>query len=120
MQASQPNLFIVYVDDPQVSAPFYTRLMGREPVFAVPTFVSYDLGSGFMLSLISRKSDAATPGKDFELAFTVEDAAKVDALHEDWSRNGVDIAQAPYDARFGRTFVARDPDGHLLRVNLAD
>jgi len=51
-----------------------------------------------------------------ELAFTVKDAAAVDALYEQWGEKGLRILQKPVELDFGYTFVAMDPDGHRLRV----
>jgi predicted enzyme related to lactoylglutathione lyase len=42
--------------------------------------------------------------------------AAVDAAHADWCNRGIAILQEPTDLDFGRTFTARDPDGHRLRV----
>ena len=114
-----PNLFILYVDDPAASAAFYSKLLGREPVFAVPTYVSFDLGSGFMLGLLSKASPAAVSGKGFEFAFLAGDTDAVDREHLRWRELGVEAGE-PFDAQFGRTFTAPDPDGNLLRVCLAD
>ena len=51
-----------------------------------------------------------------EIAFTAADSTAVEALHADWKQRGVPILQAPTRMSFGTTFVARDPDGHRLRV----
>ncbi|MFC7469721.1 VOC family protein [Actinomadura keratinilytica] len=42
--------------------------------------------------------------------------ASVDARYEEWKAKGVTIVEEPQDAVFGRTFVAADPDGNLIRV----
>jgi len=36
-----PNLFLLYVDDPAVSAGFYGRLLGRAPAASFPTYVAF-------------------------------------------------------------------------------
>ncbi|NRC53133.1 glyoxalase [Mesorhizobium sediminum] len=114
-----PNLIILYVEDPTASAAFYGKLLDREPVFAVPTYVSFDLGSGFMLGLLSKSSPAAVSDKGFEFAFLADGPEAVDQEHQRWRDAGIDAAQ-PFDAQFGRTFTAPDLDGNLLRVCLAD
>ena len=78
----------------------------------------FALDQGVMLGLWSRRTvePAATPAGGGELGFPVGDDAAVDALHADWARRGMTIAQAPTKLDFGRTFVALDPDGHRLRV----
>ncbi len=115
----QPNLVILYVDSPPASAAFYSDLLGLKPVESSPAFVMFALGSGAMLGLWARHTvqpAASVTGGGGELAFTVADAGAVRALHVDWSKRGLKIAQAPVKMEFGHTFVALDPDGHRLRV----
>jgi hypothetical protein len=50
----------------------------------------------------------------------VDDAAAVDRLYDAWHAAGVSIELAPFNAVFGRTFVALDPDGHRMRVCTPD
>lgn len=113
-----PDSIILYVDNPPLSAAFYTDLLGRSPVEASPTFVMFALESGVMLGLWARDTvaPAATAAGGGELAFTVDNNAAVDALHRHWRARGLSIAQAPVAMDFGMTFVALDPDGHRLRV----
>lgn len=116
---SDTNFVILYVENPQASAAFYSALLQRPPVDASPTFALFALDSGLMLGLWSRYAAApaaAGRGGASELAFSVSDAGAVDQRHVDWSLRGLPILQAPTDMDFGRTFVALDPDGHRLRV----
>jgi catechol 2,3-dioxygenase-like lactoylglutathione lyase family enzyme len=116
---TDPNFIILYVKDPSASAAFYADVLGRAPAEASPTFVMFALSSGVMLGLWLRDNVApavdASPGAG-ELAVTVPDAEAVRAMHADWSRRKLTIVQAPTAMDFGYTFVARDPDGHRLRV----
>lgn len=110
---------ILYVDNPPASTAFYAGLLGREPVEASPSFAMFALESGVMLGLWSRHTvepAAAAAGGGGEVAFTVEDAAAVRAVHADWRGRGLRIAQTPTAMDFGHSFVALDPDGHRLRV----
>jgi catechol 2,3-dioxygenase-like lactoylglutathione lyase family enzyme len=113
-----PNFILLYVDSPAASAAFYADLLGRPPADSSPTFAMFALASGVMLGLWARHTvePAATGSGGGEIAFTVTDADTLRALHADWSRRGLPIAQPPTDMDFGRTFVALDPDGHRLRV----
>ena len=120
---TSPNLIILYVKDPAKRAAFYTDLLGREPAASFPTYVAFPLDGGFMLGLWSSQTVNPAPsesGNRTELAFTVKDAAMVEALYADWGKRGITIAQEPMTAVFGRTFVALDPDGHRLRVCTPD
>ena len=67
-----------------------------------------------MLGLWSRKTvePAATAQAGAgEVAFTVENAAAVEATFADWKKRGLKILQEPVQSDFGTTFVATDPDG---------
>jgi len=113
------NFMLLYVDNPPVSAAFYTKLHGQEPVESSPTFALFRLSSGLMLGLWSRHTvepAAEAGGGGAEVAFTVESAAEVDETHAAWKQKGLKILQPPADMDFGRTFVALDPDRHRLRV----
>ena len=114
-----PNLTILYVDDPVASAAFYSGLLGRPPVEASPTFAMFVLDNGHMLGLWSRHTvtpAARERGGGAEIAFTAADADAVRAIHSDWRQRGLEIIQAPTKLDFGLTFLALDRDGHRLRV----
>jgi catechol 2,3-dioxygenase-like lactoylglutathione lyase family enzyme len=114
-----PNFIILYVDNPPASTDFYAGLLGQQPVETSPTFALFALPSGLMLGLWSRHTvepAATAAGGGAEVAFTVDHAGTVDAVHGDWLSRGLKVLQPPVDLDFGRTFVALDPDGHRLRV----
>ncbi|WP_205327142.1 VOC family protein [Glycomyces sp. YM15] len=120
-----PNIFIVYVADAPEAARFYGDLFDMKPVFETPTYVSFDLGGGVSLSLWSRSGVdlAAVPVRTSEVCLAVDREgapASVDALCEEWRGKGVRIVDEPRDEGFGRTFVAADPDGNLIRVAPVD
>jgi hypothetical protein len=122
-----PNFIILYVDSPVASTGFYADLLGKSPIESSPTFAMFVLESGVRLGLWSKhtvepaadpvggKADSAIGGGG-ELVFSVTGNDAVRALHADWVRRGLTIAQAPTDMDFGYTFVALDPDRHRLRV----
>ena len=113
------SFVLLYVENPQTSASFYADLFGRPVIESSPTFAMLPLSEGVMLGLWSRKTvepaAAAQPGAA-EVAFTVENAAAVEAVFADWKKRGLIILQEPVRMDFGTTFVASDPDGHRLRV----
>lgn len=118
-----PNFIILYVDSPEASGAFYTKLLGRQPVETSPTFVMFVLDNGFKLGLWSRHTAqpaATSSGGGAELVLAVETPGAVDATHAEWAGPGLNILQAPADMDFGRTFVALDPDNHRLRVYCLD
>ncbi|MFA9217854.1 MAG: VOC family protein [Sphingomonadaceae bacterium] len=114
-----PNIILLYVDNPAASSAFYADLLGRPPLEASPAFAMFQLDSGIRLGLWAKRSVqpvAVASGGASELAMTVADRAAVSALHDDWSARGLAIAQRPVQMDFGYTFVALDRDGHRLRV----
>lgn len=116
---TDPNFFILYVDDPLASARFYAGLLGKEPIESAPTFAMFALESGIMMGLWSKHTvepAAQATGGSGEFAFSVADDDAVKALYADWSKKGLVILQEPTKLDFGFTFVALDPDGHRLRV----
>lgn len=116
---SDTNNIILYVNDAEASARFYSSVLELEAIQAVPGFALFALPSGLRLGLWNR--DGVQPAPEAgsggsEVGFQVGDAASVDAMSEAWAGRGVEIALRPTDMPFGRTFVGRDPDGHRLRV----
>lgn len=115
---TDPNFVLLHVTSPAASAAFYADLLGKPAVETSPTFAMFALDSGVMLGLWAAHTvqpPATAPG-GCELAFAVDGAERVQALHEAWRAKGLPIAQPPTEMDFGRTFVALDPDGHRLRV----
>lgn len=116
---SEPNLIILYVNDPLRSAKLYSDLLEKTPLELHPTFAVFALDSGMMLGLWSRHTaqpSAICTGGGGEIAFTVADQAAVEALYQDWTSRGLIVAQKPVAMDFGYTFVVLDPDQHRLRV----
>jgi catechol 2,3-dioxygenase-like lactoylglutathione lyase family enzyme len=114
-----PHFVLLYVDDPEKSAAFYTRLLDREPLESSPNFVMFELAPGLRLGLWARRDVQPAPGGESgagELAIAVGTAKDVEALCANQRRKGAVILQEPVTMDFGLTFLAADPDGHRLRV----
>jgi catechol 2,3-dioxygenase-like lactoylglutathione lyase family enzyme len=113
------SFVLLYVDNPPASAAFYAELLGKQPIENSPTFAMLPLSDAVMLGLWIRRNvdpKAIAPAGGSEIAFTVGNADAVNAMHDDWKRRGIAIAQAPTGMDFGHTFTAQDPDGHRIRV----
>jgi catechol 2,3-dioxygenase-like lactoylglutathione lyase family enzyme len=113
------SFVLLYVENLPASVGFYSDLLGRPIVETSATFAMLPLTEGVMLGLWSRKTvepTAAAQAGASEVAFTVENAAAVEATFADWKKRGLNILQEPVQMDFGTTFVAADPDGHRLRV----
>lgn len=116
---TSPNLIILYVNDPAVSAAFYTKLLGREPAVAAPNFVAFPLEGGFKLGLWRQeKVEPRTAGGEArsEIAFMIPGDKAIAKTFEDWRAAGHTILQPLTAMDFGPTFVIADPDGHRIRV----
>jgi predicted enzyme related to lactoylglutathione lyase len=113
------SFVLLHVESPPASAAFYAALLDAPIIEQSPTFAMLPLRDGIMLGLWSRHTvepkSTGKPGAS-EVAFTVADAAAVRAMHADWKKRGLAITQEPTRMDFGTTFVALDPDGHLLSV----
>ncbi|MCA0998756.1 VOC family protein [Alloyangia pacifica] len=117
-----PNLVILYVSEPLESAKFYEQIIGKPPV-GFPTYQAFEFDNGLTLGLWSTSAKNFVSGGEghrSELAFQVESANIVKDLYAQWREHGVEIEQELEEAVFGLTFVALDPDGHRIRVNLPD
>ncbi|WP_431791905.1 VOC family protein [Kocuria palustris] len=118
-----PNLFIVYVTDVAVSTSFYSKLFRMNPRFTSPRFVEFEVATGAGLALWSGKADSltSTTGRTSEVCLNLPGGPQViDGQYQHWCNLGVTIVQEPHDDVFGRTFIAQDPDGNLLRVAPVD
>jgi len=116
---TDPNFILLFVDSPQVTARFYSDLLGRPPVEESPTFALFALSSGVMLGFWSKHTAEPTPGAGAggaEIAFSLSSDQGVMRTFADWQQKGFAILQEPVFMDFGLTFVGLDPDGHRLRV----
>lgn len=113
-----PDMLLLYVENVERSAAFYTSLFGREPVEASHGFAMFVTGALKLgLWLRPEVEPAATQtGGGCELALSVGSDKEVEDLAAAWRAKGIEIAQEPTDMDFGHTFVALDPDGHRIRV----
>ncbi|MBB2893701.1 VOC family protein [Flexivirga oryzae] len=120
---SAPNLFLIYVRDAEAATEFYRDLFETEPVFTSPRYVAFEVAPGVLFAVWTGRSEHVTPGlpRTCEVGLMVPGGgAAVDAIHDSWAAKGVTVLEPPYDEVFGRTFVAADPDGNLIRVSPVD
>jgi len=114
-----PGISILYVDQPESSAQFYSRLLGAAPVELSATFALWVTDNGFKLALWSKHDVQPEPTANAgggELGFLCEQSEQVDALYRQWRDWQFEICQTPRQMAFGYCFMACDPDGHRLRV----
>jgi predicted enzyme related to lactoylglutathione lyase len=100
----------IIVKDVAGATAFYRDTLGFTLEGAVPTMAQFEAQGGAILGI--QQSDL--PGEQpFEVAFIVED---VDATYTAWKARGVEMLEEPNNRPFGRTFVIRAPQGHMLRI----
>ncbi len=113
------NLQLVYVSDIERSTNFYKMIFKSDPVFSSPRYVAFTAGLEALFAIWSggEKPDASIP-RFSEIGIMLPSGKDVDHLFEEWQRDNAEIivVQEPYDAVFGRTFLVKDPDGHIIRV----
>ncbi|WP_150462405.1 VOC family protein [Nesterenkonia ebinurensis] len=117
-----PNMFIIYVADAPTAARFYSDLFDITPSFETPGFVAFDLSDGVQLALWNlpqEELDRASV-RTSELCLALPANELIDEQFQAWKNKGVRIVSEPRDEAFGRTFVAADPDGNLIRVAPVD
>ena len=114
----EPTAIVLYVDNLVLSSQFYQDLLGIKPEEASPTFHSFTLSNGMGLGLKAKHAVEPPADKNGggELAFTLDNNKKVDALFAEWQERDINMALPPTVVPYGYTFVALDPDDNRLRV----
>ena len=114
----EPTAIVLYVDNLAISSKFYQDLLGIRPEEASPTFHSFTLSNGMDLGLKAKHAVEPPADKNGggELAFTLDNNKKVDALFAEWQEKDINIALPPTVVPYGYTFIALDPDGNRLRL----
>jgi predicted enzyme related to lactoylglutathione lyase len=100
----------IIVKDVAGATAFYRDTLGFALEGASPTMAQFETAGGAVLGIQENDLPGEQP---FEVAFAVED---VDAIYATWKARGVEMLEEPHNMPFGRTFLIRAPQGHMLRV----
>ena len=114
MTISTLNYLGVVVQDIAAATAFYRDTLGLvvDEQASIPgAFTQFKLAGNAVLGL--QLGTEAPNGQSFEPALLVED---VDKTYAQWQAQGVDLLDEPTNKPFGRTFLFRTPEGHVLRV----
>ncbi len=106
------------MSDIKRSTDFYKTLFNAEPVFSSPRYVAFSAGGEAMFAIWTGGTvpDINIP-RFSEIGIMLSSNEEIDRLFEKWQKNpGIKIVQKPSTEVFGRTFLAADPDGHVIRV----
>ncbi len=118
----RPNLQLIYVSDIEHSTKFYTMLFNIEPVFLSPRYVAFSAGGEALFAIWSGgKKPESSASRFSEIGIMLDSNEDVDKLFEVWKEKpSIEIIQKPITEVFGRTFLVKDPDGHIIRVSPKD
>ena len=114
----KPNLQLVYVSDIERSTAFYESIFKSKPVFSSPRYVAFSAGGEAVFAIWTggTKPDVSAP-RFSEIGIMLPTSEDVDRLFGEWRKNAdINVVREPYTEVFGRTFLVRDPDGHIIRV----
>ena len=111
---TQSNYLGIVVNDLPAATAYYRDTLGLtvDEAASIPgAFTQFKLNGDAILAL---QAESEAPNRPpFEPALMVDD---IDATYADWQERGVDLLDEPNDKPFGRTFLFRTPDGHVLRA----
>ena len=117
--SSRLGLLMLLVTDVPRAKAFYTDYLGLQTVqeFSGDEFVLLRSASGGT-SIALQDASKETYGVPLAhggiiVGFEVEDA---DAVYQEWKAKSVEIIGEVIDMGAGRTFTAKDPEGHYIQV----
>lgn len=115
-----PNLQLIYVSDTERSTDFYKFIFKKEPVFVSPRYVAFSSSGDALFALWSGGDmpEAEVP-RFSEIGIMLPTGEDVDNLYAEWQAQNtvkINVLKEPYSDVFGRTFLIKDPDGHIIRV----
>ncbi len=109
------NFLGLVVKDVAQATEFYTNTLGFEvdAEASIPNvYTQFSMKEGAVMALLGGFEHEGIE-QSFDSAIRVND---VDAKYQELQTAGVEMVSSPQDMPFGRTFLFRTPDGHVLRV----
>jgi predicted enzyme related to lactoylglutathione lyase len=105
----------IVVKDVAAATQFYTQKLGLKvnEKESVPDFYTQFVTEGGAIFGLVGGFEQEGVNQPFDAALLVED---VDGVYSQWQAAGVEMLGEPHDMPFGRTFLCRTPDGHVLRL----
>jgi predicted enzyme related to lactoylglutathione lyase len=108
---------ILRVQDLAKERRFYHETLGFpiDEANSDPIFVMLKTTGPAWLALedVSAQPGKAAPAGGVEVGLVVDN---VDRVWQEWKAKGVNLLSDPQDMPFGRSFEARDPEGHCLTI----
>lgn len=114
MTITKASYLGIVVNDIAAATAFYRDTLGLviDEAESVPGFFTQFKLAGETTLALQAVTEAPN-GQLFQPGLLVEN---IDALYADWQAKGVDLLGEPVDRPFGRTFLMRTPEGHVLRI----
>lgn len=112
---TQMTFLGLVVKDVAAATEFYTQKLGltvNEKESIPNLFTQFTTDGGAIFGLVGGFEQEGV-SQNFDTALLVAD---VDATYNQWQTAGVEMLGEPHDMPFGRTFLCRTPDGHVLRI----
>lgn len=110
------NFLGLICDDVPASTRYYTEVLGFElnEAASIPGYYSqFVTHEGAMFALVGGFGVEQEINQTFDTALEVDN---VETVYLDWKEKGVELVSDIVEMPFGRTFLARTPDNHILRV----
>lgn len=114
MTSMKSNYLGIIVKDLPAATAFYRDTLGlpvNEQASIPGVFTQFNLDGDSILAL--QANTEIPDGQPFEPGLLVDD---VDGIYAQWQTQGVDLLEEPHDKPFGRSFLFRTPEGHVLRA----
>ena len=117
-----PNLQLIYVSNIERSTQYYSEVFNYEPIFKSPRYVVFTIDGEAQFAIWS---GGDTPDNNIqrfsEIGIMLPSDAEVDVLYQEWKNNpAIEFFKELHADVFGRTFLVKDPDGHIIRVCSVD
>ncbi len=103
------------VKDVAKATEFYTQKLGLKvnQTESIPNIYTQFVTDGETIFGLLGGFEQEGVNQTFDPALLVAD---VDTTYNQWRAAGVEMLGEPHDMPFGRTFLCRTPDGHVLRI----
>jgi predicted enzyme related to lactoylglutathione lyase len=103
------------VKDLAQATEFYTQKLGLkiDEAESVPNLYTQFVMAGETIFSLLGGFEQEGINQTFDPALLVADA---DAVYTEWQTAGVEMIGEPHTMPFGRTFLCRTPEGHVLRI----
>ncbi len=103
------------VKDVAQATEFYTQKLGLkvDEAESVPNVYTQFVTEGETIFSLVGDLEQEWGSQNFDPGLLVADA---DAVYTQWQAAGVEVIGEPRTMPFGRTFICRTPDGHMLRI----